>query len=154
MAAGGMVNVGQLVRQEHGEEGVVLVGFGSHRGSVIAGAEWGAPMQRMRVPEARAESWEDVLHLALTGEGAAHGAALLVFDDADDGGIAELDEPIAHRAIGVVYDPDHERWGNYVPTVVPRRYDAFVFVDETHALSPLHMPVAVGEIPETFPTGM
>ena len=94
------------------------------------------------------------MHTALTGEGTAHNATLLVFDDTDDGGIAELDEPIAHRAIGVVYDPDHERWGNYVPTIVPRRYDAFVFVDETHALSPLHMPVKVGEVPETFPTGM
>jgi erythromycin esterase len=154
MASGGMVNVGQLVRQEHDQDGVVLVGFGSHRGSVIAGEEWGARMQRMRVPEAREGSWEDVMHTALTGEGTAHNATLLVFDDTDDGGIAELDEPIAHRAIGVVYDPDHERWGNYVPTIVPRRYDAFVFVDETHALSPLHMPVKVGEVPETFPTGM
>ena len=153
MAASGMVNVGQLVREAHGTDGVVLVGFGSHRGSVIAGEEWGAPMQRMRVPEARAGSWEDVLHRAV--EGTASRDALLVFADADDGGIPELDEPLAHRAIGVVYDPGRERWGNYVPTIVPRRYDAFVFVDESHALDPLHMPVhADGELPETFPTGM
>src|SRR5207249_3893362 len=45
MAASGMVNVGELVREGHGGEGVVLVGFGSHRGTVIAGEEWGAPMQ-------------------------------------------------------------------------------------------------------------
>lgn len=36
MAEEGMVNVGQLVRERHEGEGVVLVGFGSHRGSVIA----------------------------------------------------------------------------------------------------------------------
>jgi erythromycin esterase-like protein len=154
MASGGMVNVGQLVRQAHGDEGVVLVGFGSHRGKVIAGDEWGAPMQRMHVPEARDGSWEDVMHAALAGGDGSQDAALLVFEDADDGGIAELDEPIAHRAIGVVYDPDHERWGNYVPTIIPRRYDAFIFVDETHALSPLHMPVNLEEVPETFPSGM
>jgi erythromycin esterase-like protein len=154
MASGGMVNVGQLVRQARGEEGVVLVGFGSHRGKVIAGDEWGAPMQRMHVPEARDGSWEDVMHAALAGGDGSQDAALLVFEDADDGGIAELDEPIAHRAIGVVYDPDHERWGNYVPTIIPRRYDAFIFVDETHALSPLHMPVNLEEVPETFPSGM
>ena len=41
------------------------------------------------------------------------------FQDADDGGIAGLDEPGGHRAIGVVHDPGHERWGNHVPTVVP-----------------------------------
>ena len=153
MAAAGMVNVGQLVRQSFGDDGVVLVGFGSHRGSVIAGDEWGAPMRRMRVPEARPDSWEDVLHRAT--KHAESSNALLVFEDADDGGIPGLDEPMMHRAIGVVYDPDHERWGNYVPTVVPRRYDAFVFVDESKALSPLHMPVKVdGELPETFPSGV
>jgi erythromycin esterase len=153
MASAGMVNVGQLVRQAHDEEGVVLVGFGSHHGSVIAGEEWGAPMTRMPVPDARPESWEHLMHEAVAGNGSVSGAALMVFADADDGGIPQLDEPIAHRAIGVVYDPDHERWGNYVPTLIPRRYDAFIFIDETHALSPLHMPVKVGEVPETFPSG-
>src|SRR5436305_11679039 len=88
MANVGMVNVGQLVRQANDEDGVVLVGFGSHRGTVITGDEWGAPMQRMRVPEARAGSWEDVMHVALAGSDDP-AAALLVFADADDGGIPE-----------------------------------------------------------------
>ena len=149
MANAGMVNVGQLVRQAHDDEGVVLVGFGSHHGTVIAGEEWGAPMERMRMPDARDGSWEDVMHDTV----AAKSSALLVFDDADDGGVPGLDEPIDHRAIGVVYDPRHERWGNYVPTIMPRRYDAFLFIDETRALSPLHLPVRVGEVPETFPSG-
>jgi erythromycin esterase len=153
MANAGMVNVGQLVRQSHNEDGVVLVGFGSHRGHVIAGEEWGAPMQRMRVPAARTGSWEDIMHHVVTTSDSKQSAALLVFEDAPDGGIAGLDEPMAHRAIGVVYDPDHEGWGNYVPTIVPSRYDAFIFIDETRALSPLHMPVKVGAVPETFPSG-
>jgi erythromycin esterase-like protein len=93
------------------------------------------------------------MHEAIRRSPQALGAALLLFDDANDGGFPGLDEPIAHRAIGVVYDPGHERWGNYVPTVVARRYDAFIFIDETHALSPLHLPVRVGEVPETFPSG-
>jgi erythromycin esterase-like protein len=38
MADVGMANVGQLVRERRGEEDVVLVGFGSRSGSVIAGA--------------------------------------------------------------------------------------------------------------------
>jgi erythromycin esterase-like protein len=149
MAQAGMVNVGQLVRERHGGEGVALVGFGTHRGTVIAGEEWGAPMQRMRVPEARTGSLEDVLHRA------ARGDLLLLFDGSDDGGIAGLDEVRGHRAIGVVYDPDAERWGNYVPTVVPHRYDAFLFIDETRGVEPLHMPVLVdGEAPETYPSGV
>jgi erythromycin esterase-like protein len=149
MARAGMVNVGQLVREAHEADGVVLVGFGTHRGTVIAADQWGAPMERMRVPEARPGSWEDVLHHAAPVDG------LLMFDGSDDGGIRGLDGPLTHRAIGVVYDPDAERWGNYVPTIVPRRYDAFLYVDETRALDPLHLPVLVdGEPPETFPSGM
>jgi erythromycin esterase-like protein len=38
------------------------------------------------------------------------------------------------RAIGVVYNPEYERYGNYVPTILTRRYDAFLHIDKTHAL--------------------
>jgi erythromycin esterase len=59
------------------------------------------------------------------------------------------------RAIGVVYNPKYERFGNYVPTLLTRRYDAFLYIDKTHALHPLHMPeVKDEELPETFPTGL
>jgi erythromycin esterase len=149
MARAGMVNVGQLVRERHGGEGVLITGFGTYRGSVIAGEEWGAPMQRMRVPPAREGSFEDACRRAGGGD------RLLLFDGSDDGGVPGLDEPIDHRAIGVVYDPHAERWGNYVPTVVPRRYDAFLFVEESSALDPLHLVAEVhDEVPETYPSGM
>jgi hypothetical protein len=60
-----------------------------------------------------------------------------------------------HRAIGVVYRPAYEALGNYVPTVLPRRYDALLFLDRTRALAPLHMPErAQTEPPETYPSGM
>jgi erythromycin esterase-like protein len=148
MARAGMFNVGQLVRQAHDRDGVVLVGFATHRGTVIAAEEWGAPMERMRVPSARRGSIEDALHDGIGRD------ALLIFDGTQDGGIVGLDEPMGHRAIGVVYDPTREQWGNYVPTIVPRRYDAMVYVDESRAVNPLHMPVRVdGELPETYPTG-
>ncbi len=147
MADAGMVNVGQLVRERLGEENVVIVGFGSHRGTVIASHEWGAPMERMPMPEARAGSWENLLHLVGNED------KLLVFDGGAEGQ-DNLMEPRAHRAIGVVYDPSYERFGNYVPTVLPRRYDAFLYLDETHALRPLHVePRESGEVPETFPFG-
>jgi erythromycin esterase len=145
MVEASMVNVGQLAREQFGAGDVVLVGFGSHRGSVIAGAEWGVPMRRMQVPPAREGSWEDVLHYA--GE---EDKLLILTED----GLDELLEPRGHRAIGVVYDPAYERYGNYVPTVLPRRYDAFIYFDETRALRPLHVqPSDDGELPETFPSG-
>jgi erythromycin esterase-like protein len=150
MARAGMVNVGQLVRQSHDAEGVFIVGCATHHGSVIAGEEWGAPMRRMQVPEARDGSVEDLIHTALGGND-----ALFIFDGGEDGGITEFDAPLGNRAIGVVYDPRAERYGNYVPSIVPRRYDAMLFIDETHALDPLHMPVHIDrDAPETYPSGM
>ena len=44
------------------------------------------------------------------------------------------------RAIGVIYNPQYEKYGNYVPTNLSSRYDALLFIDETHALNPLHIP--------------
>jgi erythromycin esterase-like protein len=146
MADDGMVNVGQVARERYGEEDVVLVGFGSYRGTVIAGQEWEAPMEEMRVPPARAGSWEDVLHRAGAQD------KLLIFEGGL--GAGELLQERGHRAIGVVYDPERERFGNYVPTVLPRRYDAFCFIDQTHALHPLHLSPAPEKVPETYPWGV
>ncbi len=147
MADEGEVNVGQLVRERHGEEGVVLVGFGSYQGSVIAGQEWDALWERMPVPEAREGSWEEILHRIQPAN------KLLLFAQANE--TRELLQSRGHRAIGVVYHPEYERLGNYVPTVLPRRYDAFLFLDQTQALHPLHVPVEHGpEVPETYPSGV
>jgi erythromycin esterase-like protein len=147
MAEDGMVNVGQLTRERHEAESVVLVGFGSHHGSVIAGQEWEAPLERMTVPPGRPGSWEDVLHRAGADD------KLLLFDGEDS--LEVFLERRGHRAIGVVYHPEYEQYGNYVPTVLPRRYDAFLYLDETEALHPLPVPVREeGEVPETFPSGV
>ena len=148
MSRAGMVNVGQLTRQSHEKEGVWLVGFGTYKGSVIAGREWGAPMERMRVPDARAGSCEAAMHQAVGRD------SLFIFRDEDEEATLSMREPRGHRAIGVVYDPRTEHWGNYVPTILPERYDAFIYVEESNAVDPLHMPaLADGEVPETFPTG-
>ena len=130
MAAAGMVNVGQLVRERHGRDGVVLVGLGGYRGSVIAGESWGAPGRRMPVPPAPPGTHEDLLHEAVDGP------SLLVFPEVRSG--PWLGQRRGHRAIGVVYHPDRDRFGNWVPTVMGRRYDAFLYFDQTEALHPLH----------------
>ncbi len=147
MAGAGMVNVGQLVRERG--DGVVLVGFGSHRGSVIAGKAWDAPMERMTVPDAREGSYEDLFHQTL-----GDNRQMIL-----TGTVAEIGETFrrtrGHRAIGVVYNPEHERLGSYVPTSLARRYDAFLYLDETEALHPLHfLPEPSTEPPETYPWGV
>ena len=147
MAAGGMVNVGQLAREKYGDDDVLLVGFSSYEGTVIAGRWWGAPMERMHVPRARHGSWEELLHDAGRGNG------ILMTDDLAR--VPGASSRRGHRAIGVVYQPAHEMHGNYVPTVLPDRYDVLLHIDRTTALAPLHYPADDdGEPPETFPTGM
>lgn len=148
MAAGGMVNVGQLARERWGADDVVLVGFSSHSGSVIAGRWWGAPMERMIVPPARTGSWEDVVHELRDGKD-----GFIATDGLRD--VRSARERRGHRAIGVVYNPAQEKHGNYVPTVLPDRYDIVLHVDRSAALSPLHYEAEQdGEPPETFPSGM
>jgi erythromycin esterase-like protein len=141
----GLLNVGQLVRERHGEEDVVIVGFGSHSGSVLAGDSWGAPVRRMALPPARGGSVEALLHDAVP-----EATALFVVPQAAHGWLVR---ELPHRAVGVVYRPHAERWGNYVPTVLGRRYDAFCWFDQSRALTPLAGAVAVGSERETCPHG-
>lgn len=144
MAGDGMVNVGQLVRERHGANEVYLVGFGSYAGSVIAGGSWGAPMERMTVPPAQEGSWESLLHQANPDN------RLFLLSELGDNRSALTSR--GHRAIGVVYNPARERYGNYVPSTLPRRYDAFLYIDSSQAVRPLHLsPHPDGEPPDTYP---
>ena len=127
MANQGMENIGYLLRDRFGPLNIFIVGFGTHRGSVLAGSEWGAPMEEMEVPEAMNNSFGDLFYRA----GVTN--ALIVFDAETP---EALSEPRGHRAKGVVYNPLQER-GNYVPTILPQRYDAFIFIEETGPLTPL-----------------
>lgn len=143
MATAGMVNIGQLARERYGRDEVALVGFAGHRGTVLAGSFWGAPMEVMEVPPAQPGSLEDVLH-----DTAAERAAFVFPAD-----IPGEDGTLGHRAIGVVYDPDRER-PNYVPTRLRERYDALCWFDETTALRPIAVAAVEADEPETFPTGV
>ncbi|TCB87384.1 erythromycin esterase family protein [Micromonospora zingiberis] len=145
MAADGMVNIGQLARERHGADEVVLVGLGSWRGTVIAAPRWGSPAEAMVVPPARAGSVEHLLHQLMPDR------AVLVFGGPDQPGW--VTDTLDHRAIGVVYDPSFESWGNYVPTRLGQRYDAFIWCDETTALHPLPALTTPGEM-ETYPAGV
>ncbi|MFA6237901.1 MAG: erythromycin esterase family protein [Bacteriovorax sp.] len=149
MAILGQVNIGGLARDEYGAENVALVGFTTYTGTVIASSAWDGPIKVMPVPKARENSVEAELHNAIPEIGCPD--YYLMFNDKDaDQALAETR---GHRAIGVVYHPPSEHRGNYVPTSLSRRYDALVFIDETHALEPLLTLVDKDKIPETYPYG-
>ena len=146
MAAAGMTNIGQIAREQWGTRDVVLVGFSGFEGSVIAATSWGAPMEEMPVPPAVHDSWEALVHQSVGDD------VLILTHELD--GARDADRPRGQRAIGVVYHPYRERFGNYVPTLLPARYDALIHLERTSALRPLHMPARLdGEVPETYPTG-
>ncbi|HET8989000.1 MAG TPA: erythromycin esterase family protein, partial [Humibacillus sp.] len=145
MRRAGMVNVGQLLRERQPAGAVALVGFASHRGSVLAASSWGAPEEAFTMPEAQSGTLEALLHETLGRP------AVLVFPDDRSGPF--LSAWLGHRAIGVVYNPHHET-GNYVPTRIGGRYDALIWLERTTALRPLHHEARPLEPElETEPTG-
>ncbi|MGF2614911.1 erythromycin esterase family protein [Rossellomorea vietnamensis] len=128
MMEAGMTNVGQIIREQNPKEEVYIVGFGTHRGTVIASEEWGVNLEKMEVPPARRGSWEDAMHKA------GNYNQILLFNDENR---KLFHTPLGHRAIGVVYRAQYEQYGNYVPSIMSERYDAFIYIDETNALQPL-----------------
>jgi erythromycin esterase len=141
MAQAGLVNIGQLIREKYGGS-VYRVGFGSNEGTVMAAYNWGAPMDKMSMPKAKNGSWENLLH-----ETGAFDKLILSKD------IQNLNGSIGHRAIGVVYDPNFE-FGNYVPSDIPQRYEAFIYLDKTNAVHPLHIKPDGLQMPSTYPWGV
>lgn len=144
---------------------------------VAAGSAWDDPWKEMRVPPAREGSWEDVMHKATDGSD-----ALMIMPKDKP---AEMLAWRGNRAIGVVYNPQFESFGtaacdassrtpsyahciglppptllppgNYVPTVLPQRYDAFLFIDRTHGVKPIFPPALAEpskDVEETYPTGV
>ena len=141
----GRINIGQLAREQDTIDDVELVGFGSTHGEVIASDAWGAEMETMDIPRAKSNSYEDVFNRAMPEN------ALLFSEALPDGD--PLETARGHRAVGVVYHPHHES-GNYVPTVLPDRYDAFVHIDETTALHPVELHPDRERVPELYPYGL
>ena len=66
-----------------------------------------------------------------------------------------LNQRRGHRALDVVYHPEAEI-GNYVPTVLPRCYDACLYLDTTEALHALRdVPArSQADVPDTYRSGV
>ncbi|MHB1224710.1 MAG: erythromycin esterase family protein [Gemmatimonadaceae bacterium] len=144
----GELNVGQLVRERHGDDSV-LVGFTTHGGTVTAASEWDEPPQRKTVQPSLAGSYERLFHDS--------GVPRFLLRLRDDAEVSEmLAEPRLERAIGVIYRPDTERRSHYFRASLPEQFDAVLHLDETVAVQPLDPPARwpAHEVPETFPSGL
>jgi erythromycin esterase-like protein len=141
------LNVGQLVREWHGTD-AVLVGFTTHHGRVTAASTWGGIAERKHVRASLRDSIEAKLH------GTKLDRLLLMWREGDDL-IEDLRDPELERAIGVIYRPETERVSHYFWTRLGDQFDAVLHFDETRAVRPLE-PGSVweaGEVPETYPFG-
>lgn len=125
----GSITLGYLAKQHQTRLPVFSVGFATDQGQVLAGKSWGDDQQTMTLPKARAGSYEHLLSQLESPR------FYWVFND-DDRAHPVFNQAGSHRAVGVVYNPDDER-GNYLPTALPWRYDALIFIEKTTALKTL-----------------
>lgn len=143
----GEFNIGELCRTAHGDS-AVLIGFGTDRGTVAAATDWGADMEIKSVRPARPDSYEHAFRL--TGQA----RSLTDWRSPERRSLADLlRTPLLERAIGVVYRPETELLSHYFQAVLAEQFDAFVWFDETHAVTPLGPEHARGA-PETWPFGL
>ncbi len=142
------LNIGQLCRQRFGRD-AALIGFGTHGGTVAAATDWNGDMEVKRVRPSRPDSYERLFH------DAGRPRFLLDLDAHRHPALHRaLLSPRLERFIGVIYRPETERWSHYSEASLPRQFDAFVWFDETEAVTPLGHEHARTDVPDTYPFGV
>lgn len=146
--ARGELNLGQLVRQRHPDESL-LIGFSTYQGTVMAANDWDQPSQVKTVRPGMGGSAEELFHMVKEP-----GFLLNLRDKAMARHL--LKEPRLARFIGVIYRPDSERISHYDNVVMPEQFDAVLHIDKTRAVLPLpeEPEPTVSHADETYPTGL
>jgi erythromycin esterase-like protein len=139
----GELNIGQLAKERFGDE-ARLIGFGTDHGTVAAADDWDAPMKVKTVLPSRPDSHERLSHET--------GIPRFLLDLRDRGPEPAREERL-ERFIGVIYRPETERWSHYSEAVLAEQYDAWVWLDETRAVTPL-ADLHGGNEPEMWPYGL
>jgi erythromycin esterase-like protein len=125
----GELNVGQLIRQRHDSDSV-LIGLTTYEGTVRAASAWGGKSREQRLTPALSESYA-----ALFRE---MGLPAFVLRLRDNPSIASvIPGPRLQRFVGVIYAPATERQRHYVNTDLAVQYDAVIHIDRTTAVKPL-----------------
>jgi erythromycin esterase-like protein len=147
------INIGQLAKEKFRDQ-ARLIGFGTHSGTVAAADDWDEPMQIKHVRPSLPDSYERM----------SHDSAIERFlldlrpGQAGDGVRQDLMDPRLERFIGVIYRPETERWSHYSHAILPRQFDAWVWFDETRAVTPLAGEQRPGEAAsheeDTYPFGL
>ena len=146
------LNIGQLAKEKW-QAKARLIGFGTHSGAVAAADDWDASMRIKRVRPSLPDSYERACHDSEVPR--------FLLDLREGEGNREVREALSEarleRFIGVIYRPDTERWSHYSEAILPRQFDAWVWFDETEAVTPLPGEQRPGEQvheDETYPFGL
>jgi erythromycin esterase-like protein len=143
----GELNIGQLCREQFGEQ-AALIGFGTETGTVAAASNWDEPMEVMRVNPSLPGSVEHLYRDA---------GVPRCLSDLRAGKHPELRERLSttqlERFIGVIYRPHTERWSHYTDVELSKQFDAYVWFEQTHAVTPLTAAHGRG-VPDTWPFGL
>ena len=151
MGQRGELNLGQLVREAHGTD-CVLVGFTTHAGTVTAADDWDEPAQRKRVRPSLPGSYEALFHATGLDR-------FLLTLRRGEPATEALRGARLERAIGVIYRPDTERQSHYFHSRLSDQFDVVLHFDETRAVEPLEPTPhwqrgEQGEVPELYPFGV
>jgi protein-L-isoaspartate(D-aspartate) O-methyltransferase len=137
------LNIGQLCRERFGAD-AALVGFGTHTGTVAAASSWDGEMQVKRVRPSHRDSYERLCHDS--------GVARFMLDLREPDTVRHgLLPQRLERFIGVIYLPETELTSHYAQASLPQQFDAFVWFDETTAITPLGPQHATPGVPDTYP---
>jgi erythromycin esterase-like protein len=143
----GEFNIGESCRAAFGDE-AVLIGFGTDRGTVAAASDWDGPLEVKRVLPARPDSFERVFRQTFIK------SSLTDWRSDRKSELRQLlSKPRLERAIGVVYRPETELLSHYFEAVLAEQFDAYVWFEETSAITPLPAGRPRGA-PETYPFGL
>ncbi|MHB8885605.1 MAG: erythromycin esterase family protein [Methylovirgula sp.] len=147
MGWAGEFNIGELCRNAY-SDAAVLIGFGTDRGTVAAASDWDAPMEIKSVLPARDDGYEYLFRKTGLARSLTDWRSPKRRDLRD-----ALTGPRLERAIGVVYRPETEFLSHYFEAVLPEQFDAYVWFEETHAVTPLSGAHATGGS-DTYPFGL
>jgi erythromycin esterase-like protein len=143
----GEFNIGELCLKAYGNR-AALIGFGTDRGTVAAASEWDGPMEVKAVTPSRAGSFERAFREAGVPRSLTDWTVRRQPELA-----TRLSEALLERAIGVVYRPDTELQSHYFECLLAEQFSAYVWFEETTAVTPLPAGHASG-MPETYPFGL
>jgi len=143
----GEINIGGSCKAALGDA-AVLIGFGTDCGTTAAADDWDGPMRIKTVLPARPDSYEHIFRQSFVE---------VSLTEWRTGNKTELRQSLAvprlERAIGVVYRPEPELTSHYFKAILPDQFDAYVWFEQTTAITPLVGPRPHGT-PDTYPFGL